>query len=242
MELTETIRARHATRAHLPTAVPRSVVENLLDLARCAPSGGNLQPWHVEVLAGDALTRFKQVIEERRAAGGRNNPSHPVYPANLWEPLRSRRRAADALRYAALGLGRDVGSQAILEDMNLRFFDAPVGLFFFSDRRCGPLQWSDLGMFMQTFMLAATAHGLATCPQAFWANWAETVAKHLRLPENMVLLAGMALGFPDEGAAINAHSPDREDVSGFAVMRGFSGDGRGYPEPPADLKHGMTEP
>src|SRR3546814_1412090 len=68
---------------------------------------------------------------------------------------------------------REMNGQAVLEEMNLRCFGAPVALFFCLDRRVGPRQWADLGMFVQTLMLAAVSRGLATCPQAVWASWPE---------------------------------------------------------------------
>ncbi|MCF8482569.1 MAG: nitroreductase [Rhodospirillum sp.] len=222
MTLEEVVRIRRATRAFRPDPVPGETVEALLDLARMAPSGGNLQPWTVVALTGAPLRGLIDRVGERRAGGGRDAPDHPIYPTGLWEPLRGRRRAAGAQRYAALGLARGPESQALLEDMNLRFFDAPVGLFFLADWRCGPLQWSDLGMFMQTVMLAATARGLATCPQAVWAGWGRTVADHLGLDPDLALLAGMALGVPDEGAPLNALSPGREEVRNFTKILGFS--------------------
>ena len=39
---------------------------------------------------------------------------------------------------------------------NFQFFGAPAGLLCYVDRQMGPPQWSDLGMFLQTFMLLAT--------------------------------------------------------------------------------------
>jgi nitroreductase len=55
--VTEALRARFSCRAFLDRPVERALVEEILALAARAPSGGNLQPWHVDVLAGRRLRR-----------------------------------------------------------------------------------------------------------------------------------------------------------------------------------------
>ena len=104
---------------------------------------------------------------------------------------------------------------------NFRFFDAPVGMFFCIDRRLGPPQWSDLGMYMQTLMLLATERGLATCPQEVWAHWPATIADFLQLPPELMVFAGMALGYRDERAVLNRFRTAREPLEVFAELRGF---------------------
>ena len=104
---------------------------------------------------------------------------------------------------------------------NIDFFGAPVGLFFALDRKLGPPQWSDLGMYMQTVMLLAVERGLDTCAQEFWARLPKTVGAFLELPEDHMLFSGMALGYRDETAPINTLRTRRETVEDFAEMRGF---------------------
>ena len=43
---------------------------------------------------------------------------------------------------------------------NFEFFGAPAGMFCFIDSQMGSPQWSDLGMFLQTFMLLAFEKGM----------------------------------------------------------------------------------
>ena len=50
MSVTEAVTARHSARAFLNRPVPRETIEQMLTLAARAPSGGNLQPWKVDVL------------------------------------------------------------------------------------------------------------------------------------------------------------------------------------------------
>lgn len=222
MNVTDAVLARHAARAFKPDPVSAGLIRKLLETAKRAPSGGNLQPWRVFALAGQALADFKALIASKLEVGIDGElPEYHVYPPGLWEPLRSRRRVAGAMRYAALGLPRSDESQLMLKVRNFQFFGAPVGLFFCLDRRVGPPQWADVGMYMQTLMLLAVEHGLATCPQEVWANWPKTIADYLQLSEELMLFAGMSLGYEDATAPINEFRTDREAFENFAQMIGF---------------------
>jgi nitroreductase len=86
---------------------------------------------------------------------------------------------------------------------NFRFFDAPAAVFCFVDRGMGPPQWSDLGMFLQTFMLLAREAGLDTCPQEAWANRAASVQEFVGAPPEEMLFCGVAIGRADPDAAVN---------------------------------------
>jgi nitroreductase len=51
-------------RAFLPTPVPGDLVRRLLSAAARSPSGGNLQPWKVYVVAGDELARLYSLVDK----------------------------------------------------------------------------------------------------------------------------------------------------------------------------------
>ena len=106
--------------------------------------------------------------------------------------------------YALLGIEREDKAGRLLQFAhNGDFFGAPAALFCFVDRQMGPPQWSDLGMFLQTFMLLAIERKLATCAQEYWARYPQTVAKAVNLPDDHMLFSGMALGYRDESHPIN---------------------------------------
>ena len=218
MDVAEALRCRRAVRAFRPDPVSGAEVADLLDGARFAPSGGNLQPWHVYVLTGEARATLIAAVREKIDRGEREAPEYAIYPKDLWEPLRGRRREAGAQRYAALGLSRAMNGQATLERRNLEFFGAPVGLFFCLDRRVGPPQWADMGMFMQSLMLLAASRGLATCPQEVWSQWPASVDAVLRLPPDHMVFAGMALGYADLSSPVNAYRTGRSSVEEFATF------------------------
>jgi nitroreductase len=222
MNVSDALRHRISVRAFKPDPVPGSVVRAILETASRAPSGGNLQPWRVYALAGKPLDDFRATVAAKLAAGESETPEYDVYPHSLWEPFKTRRRETGAQRYAALGVhDKDKAGLKDLAARNYRFFDAPVGLFFCLDRKLGPPQWSDMGMYMLSVMLLAAERGLDTCPQESWSNWPVSVRAFLDLPDGLMLFAGMSLGHRDGDHPLNAIRTVREPFEMFAEMRGF---------------------
>jgi nitroreductase len=223
VNVTEAIETRTSCRAFLPTPVPEETVRSILDTARRAPSGGNLQPWHVYALAGDPLEQLLAAVRGKLFSHPRGEGSeYDIYPANLGEPYRSRRFKCGEDMYATIDVPRENKPARLMQfARNYRLFGAPVGLFFFIDRQMGPPQWSDLGMFMQSVMLLAREHGLHTCAQEAWSVWYRTVGEFLRVPPELMLFSGMALGHRDESAPINRLRTDRAPLEEIAVFRGF---------------------
>jgi nitroreductase len=218
MTVSEAVAARFSARAFRADPVSGDVVRDILEKAAGAPSGGNLQPWRVYALGGEALSDFKALI----AGTPLEEPEYDVYPPNLWDPFRTRRYQCGEDLYAAIGIGREDRAGRLTQlAKNAAFFGAPVGLFFCLDRKLGPPQWSDLGMYMQTVMLLATERGLATCAQEFWARYPKTVAAYLGLPADHQLFSGMALGYADPSAPINGWRTRRDPLDVWGELRGF---------------------
>ena len=223
MNVTDALASRMSCRAFLSDAVPGATVRSILDAARQAPSGGNLQPWRVYALAGAPLAELLATVRAKMPTHPRGDGSeYEIYPAALWEPYRSRRFKCGEDLYATIGVARDDKFGRLLQfARNYDFFGAPVGMFLCLDRRMGPPQWSDVGMYMQSVMLLAREHGLHTCAQEAWSVWHRTVGEFLRLPSELLLFAGMALGYRDESAPINRLRTDRAPLGEFAELRGF---------------------
>ncbi|HZZ34113.1 MAG TPA: nitroreductase [Caulobacteraceae bacterium] len=218
MDVSEAVARRMSVRAFKPDPVPGPVVREILEKARQAPSGGNLQPWRVYALAGEALAKFKAVA----ASTPMQEPEYDVYPADLWEPFRTRRFVCGEDLYASIGIPRDDRPARFRQlARNVEFFGAPVGLFFCIDRKLGPPQWSDVGMYMQTVMLLAQEKGLDTCPQEYWARYPKTVAQFVGLPDDHMVFSGMAMGYRDETAPINNWRTRRDPFEVWCDMQGF---------------------
>lgn len=223
MNVSTAIDSRMSCRAFLDKAVPREVVVDILERAKRAPSGGNLQPWFVHVLAGDALSGLVDIVRDKmRATPTGEGTEYPIYPPDLHEPYRSRRFKVGEDLYAMIDVARDNKLGRLRQfARNYELFGAPVGLFFSIDRRMGTDQWADVGMFMQSIMLLARERELHTCAQEAWANWHRTVGEYLALPPHQMLFCGMALGYRDEQAPINRLRSDRAPLEEFATLRGF---------------------
>ncbi len=222
METSEAVRARKSIRAFTPQPVENQTILRLLDLAARSPSGGNLQPWRVAVLNGEAMTDFKATMALRlsgKPREGGDQAHYSVYPKDLKEPYRSSRFAIGEQMYALLGIARE-NRTARLEWFanNYRFFGAPAAIFCFVDRQMGPPQWSDLGMFLQTFMLLAQDEGLGTCAQECWSVWPGTVGDVCKMPEELILFCGMAIGYPDETAPVNQLQSLREPLENWVKV------------------------
>ncbi len=219
MNVTEALKARISIRAFKPDPVAESVVREILDVARYAPSGGNLQPWKVIAVAG---AERDAVVALAKANLPGDEGDRPVYPANLWEPYRSRRFKVGEDMYALLGIPRDNKPARLMHlAQNFEFFGAPVGLFFIIDRRMGHGQWAHLGMFMQSAALAALERGVHSCMQEAWARVRTPLHAHFGLDENDMVYCGMALGYADMSKPVNSLRSDRAPLDEIAQFRGF---------------------
>ncbi len=216
MQVSEAVRQRKSIRAFTDQPVDNQLLAELLTASARAPSGGNVQPWRVYVLNGDTMTRFRQHVGEQTAP---EQPAYAIYPENLTAPYRDSRFKVGEDMYALLGIPREDKGGRIKRLMeNYQFFGAPAAFFCYIDRQMGPPQWSDLGMFLQTFMLLATEAGLATCAQEAWATRPETVAKFVQPQDNWMLFCGMAIGFADTEAPVNTLVTERESLDTFATF------------------------
>jgi nitroreductase len=220
--VTEAVLTRRSIRAFLDREVERGLIAEILSLAARAPSGGNLQPWRVDVVMGAPLAELKAAAREAFAAAPLGDGMElKVYPAPLGEPYRARRHASGEALYAAIGIPREDRAGRLAQfARNFEAFGAPVVLFLSIDRIFDRPQWAHLGMFMQNIMLLAAERGLATCPQEAWATVHRTVSSFLELPDSHIVYCGIALGFADRDRPINALVTEREPLESFAHFRG----------------------
>jgi nitroreductase len=224
MDVSEAIETRRSVRGFLDTPVPEAVLRRVLQRAARAPSGGNLQPWRLYVLVRSELTRFKALMAARLARKPASDLpfEYHVYPENLWEPYRTQRYQVGEMLYATLGIARgDKAGRLAWFNNNYAFFGAPVGLFCYLDRRMGPPQWSDVGMYLANVMLLLREEGLDSCPQECWSFFHRVVADFLKPPPELMLFCGMAIGYADETAPANRMRTERMALEEFAVIRGY---------------------
>jgi nitroreductase len=220
----EAIRTRRSVRAFLSTPVPRAAVEELLALASRSPSGTNIQPWKVRVVAGEARDRLCGAIlgaldRDGQAAHKRD---WNYYPVNWREPYLSRRRKIGWDLYGLLGIGKgDFEGTERQRRRNFEFFGAPVGFIFTLDEDLEIGSWLDLGIFIGALAIAARGKGLDTCPQAAFADFHRIIREELGIPDNEIVICAMALGHADPDAVENRLVTERAAPSEFAIFQGF---------------------
>lgn len=218
-----TLFARRSVRAFVPDPVPRADIERLLRATRSAPSGANLQPGRFHVLTGAPLAALSAELVAASESGRPMVSEYSYFPQPMPADLKAKQRAAGYALYAILGIGRrDVDARRNQFNANYRFFDAPVGVVVSIRRDMGKGCFMDLGMSIMAFMLAAEGMGYASCGIGALANHADVAQAHLDLPEDELIVCGLALGRAETDAPVNAVRTLRDAPEDFATFRGFT--------------------
>jgi nitroreductase len=198
VDVYQAVQTRRAVRGFTDEPVPAEVLERVLSAAAWAPSGSNLQPWHIYVVTGEPLGQLKKLATERVAAGDAwDEPEYVMYPPELKSPYGERRSSFGKERYSALGVAREdweARQRAAIANWEP---SAHPPHSFHIDRDLGRPQWSDVGMYLQTVMLLLRAEGLHSCPQMSWAKVRKTVADIVSPPQELMLFCGMSIGYED---------------------------------------------
>jgi nitroreductase len=218
-----TIMGRFASRSFTSRAVPKQTIVDILDVARFAPSGANIQPWRVYVVAGAKKEEISRALTQaHEEAPGQHSSEYQYYASQLPEPYSSRRDQFGRLFYGSLGIQQsDMVARAYQTSKNYGFFGAPVGLIVAIDRRLAVGNWLDLGMFIQNVMIAAGARGLQTCPQETFSKYHALLRILLPIPTEEMVVCGMSIGFA-EGESVNSGSlMPKAVVDEFAQFAGF---------------------
>lgn len=218
MNITETIRNRISTRAYLDKPISKETLTQILDTARWSPSGTNTQPWKVAIVQGATKQAITDALLEKQKNGIKPNPDYDYYPTEWVEPFKGRRFECGMALYKALEIGREDKEKRIEAGLaNYRFFGAPVTLFFFIDKIMRKGSWFDMGMFLQSIMLAAEEQGLGSCPQASTSDYPDLVRKKLDVSNQFNLICGLSLGYPDKEHPVNQYRTSREAVDSFTT-------------------------
>jgi nitroreductase len=216
------VRSRRTVRAFRPEPLPRSRVEEILAVARLAPSTFNTQPWRVHVLTGAPKRALSDAIA--RAHEANTEPAFSPFPNPAPTDCAARQMDFGKRYYGALKIDReDMAARSRQTGRNFQFFDAPLGLVFTIDRALTQHSWLDCGLFIQTFMLAAHVRGISTCPQVSFVRYQRVIAEQLNLAANEAVICGMSMGNADEEAPVNQCAMPREAVGDFSSWLGFDG-------------------
>lgn len=218
------LRARRSIRAFDATPVPRPDVARILTAARLAPSGANLQPGWFHALSGAPLERLKSALLDAVARGREPVSEFSYFPDPMAAALKAKQRAAGYALYSALGIERrDIAGRKAQFDRNYRFFDAPVGIVVTIQRDMGKGCFMDLGMSLMALFLAAEDMGYGTSGIGALGNYGDLTHEVMGLPEDELVVCGIALGRPDASASVNTVRTERDALEDFARFEGFDG-------------------
>lgn len=211
----DAIRNRKSCRAYLDQEISLDVIEKILEAARWAPSGVNHQPTHVAVLGKDTKNKLAKILVEKHSAGIPPNPDYNYCPKEWSDVYKKRRKECGLALYNSLGIPLDdlQGRKEHWEN-NYHFFHAPIGLIVFIEKNMPIGSWVDAGMFIQNILLATHDSGLASCPQAAFAEYPDVVREVLDLT-NVDIICGIAIGYEDASHPLTSYRIGREPVMNF---------------------------
>jgi nitroreductase len=230
MQFSQLIKARKSIRGFLPKAVPRNVIDDIIEVAKWAPSSMNTQPWHVHVVTGEPLDRIRKGNSDNMVAGVPPKRDFPMSEA--YEGVHRKRQIDVAVQlFEAMGIAReDKARRTDWVMRGFRQFDAPVSLVLTYDKYLEPAAISqfDLGAFSHAIVLAAWEQGLGCVINGQGIMQSHVVREHAGIPDDQNIMICIAMGYPDEAFVANSVKSVREDNASFVRYVGFS-----EPEPSA---------
>lgn len=203
MNAIEVIKKRKSIRQFKPDMPPRKLILECLEAASWAPNPTSQQPWKFIVLTGKTLQKVSRVIKENFSAANakKSGVPEPVITKEHEELLAKRKQQTFADMMAFLK-SSGVDMQAIGEG-NFIFHGAPVGIIF-AVYPCKDQNYlKSVVAAMENFMLAATAKGLGTCWMNAVSICQESIKEKLRLSPDLILVDGIAVGYPVPEAPLN---------------------------------------
>ncbi len=219
MRVSEAINSRRSMRVFKPDPVSKADIEWIITNASRAASNGNLQPWKLYVTTGKARHRLSAAILKAMDAGDAGpGAEYDVYPKQFKPVYDQRRKLVGKQLYTLLDVPRgDAAGMLKQFRKNYDFFDAPVGMILCVERGMGNGQWIDCGIFLDQLMLLAREKGLHTCPQAAFSRFQHIVRRELKIPDDQIVICGLALGYADPDVVPNNLVTERAPIQDFTT-------------------------
>lgn len=216
-DLDKSIRERRSVRGYLPKPVPREVLEEVLELAQRAPSNCNVQPWRVYLASGETLSRLREALLDA-AESGQSGMSGTV--DDFFGTYREKQVACAVELYGRMGIARDDRpGRAWAMLRNFEFFDAPHVAYVCMSKRFGIGVALDVGMYVQTLMLAMQSRGISSCAQAALRAFPDVAAEHLGIPDDEQILCGVSFGYEDPKVPANQTRQPRDPIANNVTFR-----------------------
>jgi nitroreductase len=204
--------ARYSCRAFLAQQVATDLIERILAIAQRTPSWCNAQPWQAHITRGSATERFREALFAHAAA----HPAEPEYafPREYRGAYLERRRECGFQLYESVGIARGDRAAAATQTMeNFRLFGAPHAMIVTTDEALGVYGVLDCGAWVNNFMLAARAFGVASIAQAALARHPGLTREFFGIAEDRRIVCGVSFGYEDEAHPVNRFRTRRVAIS-----------------------------
>ena len=223
MEFETLVQTRRSVRGYKNEPVPRALIDEILSVAKGAPSSMNTQPWHVHVLTGAPLDEVRRRNMEGMASG--EKPKRDILTHGAYEGEHRRRQVDIAKKlFSAMGIERhDAERRQDWVLRGFRQFDAPVSIILTYDRVLDPGATChfDLGALAYGIVLAAWDRGLGAVTNGQGISRSDIVSEVAQIPDDEVIMTAIAMGYPDDDFAANTVKSDREPNESFVRYVGF---------------------
>lgn len=218
MDLRSAVKGRRSIRKFRPDEIPQNIIHEILDDARWAPSWANTQPWKFYVVTGAVLQMFKKANREKFLENQDQSSEIPM--PELW-PERLRKRSVGVAKsiFESLSIARQdkVGRRQYYADM-YNLFGAQCLILICLDRSLSvEFAMLDMGLIMQTICLLAHERGLGTCILANSSRYPRLLRQLIPIPEEEIIVIGMALGYPDWESPVNHFERQRMALDEIAI-------------------------
>jgi nitroreductase len=200
--------------AYSPEPVPLATVRDVFEAARRLPSWQNPRGWHISVLTGAALQRFKDELTQRllNDVPGRSDLD---VPETGWPELCLLRTVrAMAAREEAAAIANLEGDRTDRLTRLGQLFGAPCAMIYSVDCKVATsLSCFNSGTFINCMCDAAHDEGLSTCVLATAVKYPEVLRALLPSEAGKHFAVGVALGYSEMDMAVPRPVGDRMEFA-----------------------------
>jgi nitroreductase len=223
MDYEEIAQDRRSIRGYKTDPIPREILEEIIHIAKHAPSSMNTQPWHFHVLTGEPLERIRKGNTEKMMAG--SSVDREIKLNHGYEgPHRERQIEIAVQLFEAMGIARDDKERRMDWVMRgFRQFDAPVSIVITVDKALADdtIAHFDCGAATYGLVLAAWSKGIGSVINGQGIMQSSVVRENANIPDDQVIMTCVAMGYPDESFVANDVKSRRSPNEQVASFIGF---------------------
>jgi len=223
MDYETIVEQRRSIRGYKPEPVAKELIDEIITIAKRAPSSMNTQPWHFHVITGAPLELIREGNTERMLGGA--SVDREIKMGHGYDGIHRDRQVAIAVQlFEAMGIERhDKERRQDWVMRGFRQFDAPVSVVVTLDKALenDTIGHFDLGAAVYGLVLAAWSKGLGTVINGQGIMQSSVVREHGNIPEDEVIMTCVAMGWPDEDFVANKVQSLRADNDKVVTYVGF---------------------